>query len=422
MKNLYQIRLISAFLIIITAVIASAGYFYPIKIFDLQVAALIQKILVNISIATIVYLIFVIALTAASGRLYCSLFCPLGILQETINILTKKKNEKIKNFPFKYLLAITAFTALIFGSAYILRYLEPYTIFVSAISFSTTGLILISAILIITAFKGRFFCTNICPTGTILGILSKYSIFKISIDKENCISCGNCEKNCQAGCIDAKEKTVDNETCIKCLKCLNLCPKNAVKYTKITRQPEVFSIKRRKLLIAGTLALMTGAAVTARLNLIKTAKKIKNMILPPGALNLDEFQKKCFNCNLCVQQCPQKIIKKADKNFNAPHIEYGDFGHCEYNCHNCGDVCPTGAVKRITLEEKQKTRIAMAVIDKEKCINCGACKLQCPKKTIVSKDNTFEINGTGCIGCGICQAACPANAITMFAIKEQKVI
>lgn len=423
MKNLYKIRLGLATVIFITAIVGAAGYFYPLNVFDLQFAPALQKNIVNISVVSVFIIIFIIALTSTFGRLYCSLLCPLGILQETICGLTKKKYKKTKNLPLKYLYAIPALGALLFGSAIVIRPIEPYTVFASAFSLSAACLIIISIILVICFFKGRFFCTNICPVGAILGLISQCATFKIKIDKTSCISCGNCERHCQAECIDSKEKYIDNETCIKCLKCLNACPKNAIHYSnKQENENKKFSPERRKLLIAGIAAIILGATEKAGVNLIKTTKKIKNIILPPGAENPETFLSECFNCNLCVQHCSEKIIQKSDKDFAAPHIKYGDFGHCKFDCHKCGDVCPTGAIKKLSLETKQKTRIAMAVIKKEKCINCGVCTLKCPKKTISKTQDGYEINGINCIGCGVCAAACPGNAIEIFAIKEQKVI
>lgn len=104
--------------------------------------------------------------------------------------------------------------------------------------------------------KNRFFCTNICPVGALLGLISKLSMNKIYIQKDTCVSCGNCEKVCPSGCINYKEKDIDNETCIRCLKCLETCPKGGIKFSKKPKEQVKFSLNRRKAVIgAAALAL-----------------------------------------------------------------------------------------------------------------------------------------------------------------------
>ena len=203
----YTIRLFIAGFIFIFSILAFTGIFYPLNFLDIEFSALSQRLLCNISAAAIILFSVLIIITLIFGRIYCSLFCPLGILQELAAlIIYRKKNEAGKNHIFKYILSGLVFGVLIAGSVLFIRYTDPYTIFGSAISGTVFGITAVFIILTIVFFKNRFFCTNICPAGTILGLISKFSRNKIYIEKDKCISCGNCENKCPAGCIDSKNK------------------------------------------------------------------------------------------------------------------------------------------------------------------------------------------------------------------------
>ena len=421
MKNAYKIRLSAAIIVFVLTVLGFTCKIYPVKVLDLQFAPVLQRVFVDFSITALVILVAITAITALFGRIYCSTICPFGILQDFVGLIFKRKNKFIPNYPAKYFIAALTFGALAGGSAVILRYTEPYTLFGSAITVSLLGIVAIIAVLAIVFFKNRFFCTNICPVGTLLGLISKFSLNKININQSACVSCGMCEKNCPSGCINSKEKTVDNETCVKCLKCLQACPKGGITFCKTeTKKEEKFSLKRRQLIIGAAAIALFGGMVKAGMVLKdKIVEKVKDIILPAGAGSKERFLNKCFNCNLCVTNCPNKILVKADETFEAVHIDYSK-GFCKFDCAKCGEVCPTGAIKRLKLEEKQKTRIAMAMIIEDKCTQCGLCKEACPTGAIMKIEGKTVLNAQKCIGCGACKNACRFEAIEIFPIKEQK--
>lgn len=423
-KKFYLIRLAVAAIMGILAVLMITGIFTSAKITDLQFAALCQRVLIDFSVTAIVLFSAVVVLTLILGRFYCSVICPFGILQEFTALLIKKSHNKPQNnFGCKYLLSALTFGALAGGSALLIRYFEPYSVFGSTFSLTLFGLVFSVLVLILVFFKNRFFCTNICPVGAVLGLLAKFSLNKIYIDTEKCVSCGMCTRNCPSGCINHQQKTVDNEMCVKCLKCVSKCPKDAMKYgiKKENSNVSVDKSRRRFLWLAGSL-VMLGAGYAAGINLAKNvAKKIKDIILPAGAVDANRFINKCLNCNLCVQNCPNKIIQKADKDFGAVYIDYSKGKkYCEYDCNKCSEVCPSGAIKRITKEEKQNTRIAMAMVNDEKCQKCGICFNNCPVGAIKwEHEKIAMIDGTKCIGCGLCKASCAYGSIEIFPIKEQ---
>ena len=418
----YIIRLIISIVVLITAILAIWG-FYPVHLMDIQITPLLQRCLRNPSTVAIILLSIVLIATLVFGRFYCSLVCPFGILQEVFALIfNKKKNESVPNAKYKYLIAGISFGLLFGGSALILRHVDPYTIFGSASSLSIFGICVGIAILILVFFKNRLFCTNICPVGALLGIISKISILKIYMDKDTCVKCGMCSKACPSGCIDFKNKKIDNETCVKCLKCYSVCPKSSIRYGIEKKEEEKFNINRREVIYGiGALALFAGAYMAGIKFVKDTTKKIKDIILPPGAENTTRMEKTCLNCNLCVKNCTNKILKPADENFNFVHIDYSQGkGYCEYNCNKCSTVCPSGAIKKITLEQKQKKRIAMAYIHENICHECGICVSECPAHAISQPNGkTAQVDGSKCIGCGKCKTVCPFKAIDISAIKKQ---
>ncbi len=424
MKHPYKIRLSISIIVFIFALLGLLGIFYQIKFFDVQFAPLLQRVLVDFSFVATILLIGMVILTLLFGRFYCSVLCPFGALQEIFAFLffKKRKNKHIKNYPVKYFIAAVVFGVLVAGSVYLLRYIEPYTYFGSAFSLCALGGAALAAVIVLTFFKNRFFCTNICPVGALLGLISKLSLNKIYIQKDTCVSCGNCEKVCPSGCINYKEKDIDNETCIRCLKCLEACPKGGIKFSKKPKEQVKFSLNRRKAVIGAAALALFGVMIKAGIEIKDRAvQKIKDVILPPGAQNGERLVNTCFNCNLCVENCPNKIIVRANNDFEAVHIDYSK-GYCEKDCNKCGEVCPTGAIKRLSLEDKQKTRIAMAAIKDDKCSKCGACAKDCPYGAIEDTKEGVLINALKCIGCGKCKSACGFDTIEIFAVKKQSLI
>lgn len=424
MNHSYKIRLFISVAVFIFAILGALGLFYPVKLFDVQFAPLLQRVFVDFSFLVLILFAAIVLLTLLFGRFYCSVLCPFGAIQEIFALIffKKRKNKYIKNYPVKYFILAVVFGVLAAQSACLIRYIEPYTYFASAFALGTLGLCAIVAVIVLTFFKNRFFCTNICPVGALLGLISKISLNKIYIKKDDCVMCGSCERNCPSGCINSREKDVDNVTCIKCLKCLEVCPKDSIKFARKPKEQLKFSPKRREIITGAAALALFGVMIKAGIEIKdRVVQKIKDVILPPGAQNGERLVNTCFNCNLCVENCPNKIITKADDDFGAVHIDYSK-GYCEKNCSKCSQVCPCGAIKRLSLEEKQRTRIAMAAIKEDKCVKCGACVRACPCGAIKRTAQGIIIDSSKCIGCAKCKVSCKFDAIERFAIKKQSLI
>lgn len=422
-KTYRYLRAGIALIIAAATILAFTGIFYPIKIFDVQLTALLQRVLVDFSLAAGILLAGLLLITLLCGRIYCSTLCPLGLFQEFLTLLFRRRAAFQPNRPYKYFLAAVVFGALIGGTACLVRLIDPYSLFGSAASGAYLGLAVLLLLILLVWFKGRLFCSNICPVGAVLGLISKYAVNKIYIENDKCVSCGLCAAKCPTGSIDFKNKTVNNETCIKCFNCLGGCRKSGIHYGIKPAKNISFSPVRRKMLLGGAAAAVLVLAVKGGVELAKnTAVKIKNVILPAGAGKAEDFANRCLNCNLCVQNCPMKIIKKANGDYKTVYLDYTD-SFCDYNCHKCSEVCPSGAIKRLTLAAKQKTQIGLAKINEDTCIKCGLCVMKCPRAAITKQDGDFpQVLDDVCIGCGACQNACPVKAISISAVEQQKTL
>ena len=347
----------------------------------------------------------------------------------------------------RYTIAAFVFGALFFGWVVGFKILDPYTNFglIASSLFTpiynlitktqnyefTIPVLIISLIpfiilVLLVLFKRRFFCTSICPVGTLLGVFAKYGVFRIKIN-DKCVTCGTCFRNCPAGSINLKNKIIDNELCIRCLKCFSVCPKQAISFGTLnnTKQHVKFSQSRRNFilgsaLILGAIATGIGSAVIRGKTFLQD--KIR-AILPPGARDYSSFSSKCTSCQLCVTICPNKVIHTRDFNHSTIYMDYSK-NFCKYDCNACSLSCPTGAIEKITLEEKQHTRIGLAKINRDLCISCGICAFKCPVKALnieedSNGDRILKYNATVCIGCGACQISCPHKAIEIVGIVEQ---
>lgn len=203
MKKVYAPRLIISAIVLIAVALGVWG-FYPLKISDLQFSPLMGRLLFDFSLVACAIFAGIIVITLLFGRFYCSLVCPFGILQEFMALLFRKNNSFQKNLPVKYFISALVFGVLIGGSALLLRYIDPYTVFGGAVSLNIFKILFCVLVFVLVFFKNRYFCTNICPVGAILGLLSKFSLNKIYIDENKCVSCGLCARLCPSGCIVLK--------------------------------------------------------------------------------------------------------------------------------------------------------------------------------------------------------------------------
>lgn len=401
----------------------------------------------------------------------------MGTLQDIISFISKKLNKK-KYFKIKkgyeilrYSLLGVSIISLLSGSMILLNVLDPFSnsgkiftnlfrpmlILVNNFAAFTLGklniyllypvdikgmsdaaigfaFILLATMGFMSFTRGRLFCNTICPVGTLLGYISKYSLLKISIDKENCISCNLCEQVCKSGCIDKKNKIIYIDRCVSCYNCLEVCPKGGIGYRKLILsrgEKERIKIdeKRREfisktfLYVIGLSSISLGQIKIIPKKLSKIPNLKKNAVSPPGSRSISHFTGKCTACHLCVSACPSQVLQPSlwEYGFTGilqPHMDY-NANFCNQECIICGQVCPTGAILPLTVNEKKLTQIGKTNFIKENCIvetegtECGACSEHCPTKAVqmvlYKKLHLPEVKNEYCIGCGACEFACPVK-------------
>ncbi len=429
--------------------------------------------------------IVVIVLTFLFGRVYCSTICPLGTLQDIISFLSKKINKK-KYFGYlkphnilRYSILSLTIISIIAGFMLLLNLLDPYSNFgkifsllikpivISANNFAASSLenlnvyliypaefkgiqlisiiypIIFLAVVAFLSYKyGRLFCNTICPVGTFLGFISKFSFYKISAESESCRGCRLCERACKAGCIDKSSKEIDFTRCVSCYNCFTVCPKDKVRFVRAKskkiikdQNPEI-DVKKRDFIKKSIISVFSLTGFSLAQIKIKPTKESKipvyrlNPITPPGSKTLEHFTDSCTACHLCISACPTQVLQPS-------FLEYGFLGimqpvmdysvsYCNYECLLCTEVCPTGAILPMQLEKKKSTQLGKAKFIKENCVvftentDCGACSEHCPTKAVRMipyipekgpKKNLHlpEVREEYCTGCGACEHACPTK-------------
>lgn len=399
----------------------------------MQAGPVLMKCLSAFSAGTLIALLAIAMMTFLFGRFYCALLCPLGICQDIFSFLCFRKSKQAYNYAWlRYAICGIAVGMLAFGWHAVFLLFDPYSVFGRITgAFLAGGFVPLLVIAALSIWKKRVYCTSICPVGTLLGLLAKWSVFRLSI-KERCVKCGKCALNCPSGCIDIQNGAIDNERCVRCMNCVSACPLGCIGFGLAKRQGEVpVNQSRRAFLINGGI-LLAGLAAGAALAkcglgaLEKAARRLK--ILPPGAGDANRFAAKCTGCQLCKANCPQHIIVSAPGGTGPVALDLSK-GHCDYNCNRCSQVCPTGAILPLTLEAKRRTKIAEASFNAQNCIvfqedePCGECARNCPAKAITLRRNGTPkpVNTKLCIGCGACQEVCPAEnkAMTVHEIEKQ---
>lgn len=398
-------------------------------------------------------ILLLVVLTLVFGRVYCSVICPLGVMQDVFGWMGKKRKKNRYSYSpakswLRYGVLAVFIVALLAGVGSLVALLAPYsaygriaqnlfaplygwgnnvlaffaeradsyafyrtevwlkslpTLLVAAATFVAVG--------VLAWRNGRTYCNTVCPVGTVLGFLARYAWFKPVIDTGKCVDCKLCARNCKAACIDIKNHRIDYSRCVACMDCIGKCHKGAVRYAhprKIARttearteqvSPQQIDDARRSFLTAA--ALVTSAVtlkaqekkVDGGLALIEDKKipERSTRLVPPGALSARNFSSHCTACQLCVSVCPNEVLRPSAglMTLMQPEMSY-ERGYCRPECTKCAEVCPAGAIRPITRAEKSSIQIGHAVWVKKNCVPLTDGK-----------------------ECGNCARHCPTGAITM---------
>ena len=423
-----------------------------------------------------------VACTLLFGRVYCSILCPLGVLQDMLSLLGRKQRFRFgKGRPWLRACALLVFLlAFLTGAPLLFSLLEPYSAFgrmaVSLLApvwqSGSNILALVSehagnfavgptplwqkglsalvaatatfgVICVLAVRSGRTWCNTLCPVGAVLGFLHRFALCRPRMDPEKCTRCGLCAASCKASCIDAVNTLMDASRCVACFNCLGACRSRAIVYTPARQtamhragEGAVPDPARRALVAAGLGVLGFPAAAAARNpderppDLTRKKRPAREIPLtPPGSSGLRAFMAQCTGCQLCVSACPHQVLSAVDAGANMlrPAMSF-ERGFCRVNCVSCSLICPTGAIRPISMEQKSAIQIGRALVDGERCIIttdkvvCTACSRGCPTgaATLVGKEGgpkRLAVNPERCIGCGACEYLCPVRPLAAIRVE-----
>lgn len=419
------------------------------------------SVVAGVGIGAVLIVLAILLLTALTGRIYCSIICPLGIMQDVFSHIHGWQKGKKNRFRFhkeskwvRYgVLGIFVVLMLVGGNA-LAMWLAPYSTYARMIrvwwmptTLSCVITVIMFIIIAIVAFwKGRWWCNHLCPVGTVLGTVSRYSLYHPTIDEDKCISCGLCEKRCKAECIDAKNKSIDSSRCVDCFDCMDTCKQGAISFGRSSKTSNVSGsndakpdTSRRQFLV-GVGALTVAAAANAQhkvdggLAIIEDKQVPQRAIKlkPAGSLSLRHFQKNCTGCQLCVSACPSGVLRPSTDlmTLMQPEMSF-EKGYCDIACNECSKVCPAGAITPIEPEDKTSIQIGHAVWIKQNCVvlsdgvSCGNCARHCPVGAITMVETAEgkipAIDTERCIGCGTCEYLCPSRPLSAIYVEGHEV-
>lgn len=343
------------------------------------------------------------------------------------------------------------------------------------------------AVVVLAWKNGRTWCNTICPVGTTLSFFSRFAMFRPVIDKSKCRRCHACEKKCKAACIDVDNQRIDYSRCVDCFDCIDSCRLGALKYRfawgkpvaepveatepaeeteDVVRQGSPTVVRqslptsgeadkgRRAFLVGG--AAVIGGSLLSSLPLAaeeeikdkkrdggfaeiipKKAPARKIPVTPFGSESVARFYRHCTACQLCVTVCPDNVLRPSSRleHLMQPEMSF-EKGYCRPECVKCSEVCPAGAILKITPEEKTNWKVGTASVDYDLCVvnrdgvRCGNCARHCPVGAIsmVRKDPGDDkspripsVNEEKCIGCGACENLCPSRPVSAITVNGYSV-
>jgi polyferredoxin len=328
--------------------------------------------------------------TLLFGRIFCNWICPYGILHHVTGWLFGKgrapERERIeanryrKWYSWKYAILIAMIVTAICGSLQI-GWLDPICLFHRSMSTAILPMInlfLPSSVYVRQYFHvgawiigflllflvgmnvliPRFFCRTLCPLGAFLGTLSMASLWRIDRDPAKCVDCDLCLKNCE-GASDPQTQLRKSE-CFVCFNCLESCPTDAISFKfmpPLKREVTAPAVPGRRAFLGTLIGL--GFYAFGRTSGASDSNYSKKVIRPPGSVEEKAFLDRCLKCDQCIRTCPTNVLQPALMESGlegvwTPILNMKT-GFCEVNCTLCSQVCPTGAIQRITIEEKTGT-------------------------------------------------------------------
>jgi polyferredoxin len=460
---------------------------YPVSIFleANPLVAIATAITTHTLYKSLIWALVLLIPTLLLGRFFCNWICPYGTLHQFVgwlfsNRIIKDKidsNRYRKGYAAKYLILVGFGGAALFGSLQI-GLLDPicllfrsFTVAVlPTLDMSTewiyvrphdhqlgwvVGFILLFFVSMNLVIP-RFFCRYVCPLGATLGFFSRFAIWRIERDVQKCVDCDLCLQNCE-GASDPHTHLRKSE-CFVCFNCIDDCPHDALSFSIFppkNHEVALPDVKRRHAIFSAVAGMLFFSFSRRSGDLDKNFQK--EVIRPPGSVAEPDFLERCIKCDQCIRVCPTNVLQPALFEAGAEGvwtpIMNMRMGYCELNCTLCGEVCPTGAIQKISIAQKLGigeysdlgvVKTGTAFYDRGRClpwamdIPCVVCEEVCPTspKAIYSRHATLTnrwgeqveltrpyVDPVLCIGCGICEHECPVKdhrAIRVSAVGETR--
>jgi polyferredoxin len=411
--------------------------------------------------------LFLVVATLALGRFFCAYLCPLGALLDSSDFILfwrirrrpLKGEAEMRRWKVALLIGIVAAALVGVNAVYLFDPIALltrvytfllYPLAVAGINLALdlfrplfgaagwTGLAHLhypqpvygTAALTLAIFGGlialgrlapRFWCRYLCPLGALLGLLSPISVFRRRVS-DACNRCMACRDACPMGAIGEDPSETRTSECIECRKCARICPQQAVAFLPSFRGVGEYGspdISRRGALVSLAGGLTFGFVSLQSPSTLLAGKR--QLLRPPGAIPEGEFQRTCIRCGECMKACVTNTLQPCLWEAGltglwTPKLE-PRMAACEPNCNVCGKVCPTQAIRALSLEEKTHAKVGTAVLNKETCLvwaqnrQCLICDEICPYNAIVFRTidgarRPFVI-ASRCNGCGYCEQRCP---------------
>ncbi len=304
--------------------------------------------------------------------------------------------------------------------------------------------LLFVAIAALVHSQPRFWCRNLCPAGALMGLFSRSPLLRRNVN-DSCSQCGQCIRKCPTAAISENPAKTFYSECIVCLECVKICPESAVSFSTGRNEPASSlppDLTRRGIVLAMGSGLLSAGLLRTGINQPTPRGKERGLvdpelIRPPGALPEADFLTRCVRCGECMKACAtntlQPVWLKAGLEGIFSPVMLPRLAACAVNCNVCGQVCPTGAIRDISVIEKQHAKVGTAWIARQNCLvweqdrKCLVCDEVCPYNAISFQPVPGLRNAAPvvienkCTGCGWCENKCPvqgASAIRVNIIGE----
>ncbi len=434
--------------------------------------------------------LLVLCLTVIFGRFFCGWVCPLGATLDGCGLLVGRGHRAFAPAwrRVKYLLLI-GFSAAALTGVQLLGLFDPLAIFLRSLtlafypvynlglnevfdwfyehpvplispvvnqayplfrdnlmafhqpifSLGLFTLVVFLLILLLERVEHRFWCKNLCPLGALFGLCSRHALLQRTPD-HLCADCQVCRAGCRSGAVRAEGH--HRSECLLCMDCTGYCPEDRVSFNfkSLSRSGPGVDLQRRGIITSVAAGLLVGPVVKIG---PESYRQNPYLIRPPGAVPETEFLQRCVRCGECMKVCIGRAVQPALLEAGPvglwTPLVVPRIGYCEYNCTLCGQVCPTGAIRRLDLPQKKQVVIGIAVFDKDRClpfakgIECLVCEEHCPTgdKAIVFEEKGLLVDGELrrlklpkvvdrlCIGCGICETKCPVEGVSAIRVINE---